>query len=354
MKPTDENDGGSTNDATRRDLEQLLPDGGNERIRSPLEISSETTVTRSERYSEFVDAHVIAPLRIAYDDFRTRLGLSIIVLYVLMGTVGVVLIPAPKSYAHPTLVSPFENLAYPLGTDNSGQGILAQIVHATPPMLEMIISGAVFATAVAVLIGTVSGYKGGRTDRILMLFTDVMMTIPGLPLVIVIAVILQPRSPWVVGLVLTINAWAGLARNIRSQVLTLREESYIEASRVIGMSTPRIIHEDVLPNLMSYISINFVRSARNVIFASVGLYFLGVLPFSNLNWGVMMNLAYTSGGALYSLDTAYWLIEPMLAIILLTFGLVLFSQGLDRVFNPRIRARHSQTVGGDEASEEGQ
>ncbi|WP_223302178.1 ABC transporter permease [Haladaptatus sp. R4] len=352
MKPTNPDDHDHTNDMTTHDLSELVPDGGSKSIQSPLEISSETTVTRSERYSEFFDTHVIAPLRIAYGDFRTRLGLIIISLYVLMGTVGVVLIPAPKTYAHPSLIKPFQNIAYPLGTDNSGQGILAQIIHATPPMIEMIISGAIFATAVAVLVGTISGYKGGRTDRILMLITDIMMTIPGLPLVIVIGVILQPKDPWVVGLVLTINAWAGLARNIRSQVLTLREESYIEASRVIGMSSPRIIREDVLPNLMSYISINFVRSARNVIFGSVGLYFLGVLPFSNLNWGVMMNLAYTSGGALSSLDTAYWLIEPMLAIILLTFGLVLFSQGLDRVFNPRIRARHSQTVGGDEESEE--
>ena len=332
-------------DNDKTSIDQLLPDGGSaSRIDSPLEISSETTVTRSERYTELLDAHLIAPFRIAWSDLRTRIGLIIVTFYLLMGTVGVLLIPAPSSYNHPTKALPFQHMAYILGTDDSGQSLLAQIVHATPAMLEMIFAGSVFATSVAVVIGTVSGYKGGRTDRILMILTDVMMTIPGLPLVIVIAIILQPKSPWVVGLVLTINAWAGLARNIRSQVLTLREESYIEASRVIGMSTPRIIREDVLPNLMSYISINFVRSARNVIFASVGLYFLGILPFTKLNWGVIMNVAYTAGGSLYTMRTAYWLIEPMIVIIVLTLGLVLFSQGLDRVFNPRVRARHSQTL----------
>lgn len=344
MKPTESTD---YNDKTS--IDQLVPDGGSaSRIDSPLEISSETTVSRSELYSELLDTHLVAPLRIAWSDFRTRIGLIIITFYLLMGTVGIYLVPAPSSYAHPPKALPFQNMAYILGTDDTGQSLLAQIVHATPPMLKMILAGSVFATSVAVIIGTVSGYKGGRIDRLLMILTDVMMTIPGLPLVIVIAVILQPKSPWVVGLVLTINYWAGLARNIRSQVLTLREESYIEASRVLGMSTPRIIREDILPNLMPYISINFVRSGRYVIFASVGLYFLGILPFTKLNWGVIMNLAYTAGGSLYTIRTAYWLIEPMIAIIILTLGLVLFSQGLDRVFNPRVRARHSNTISSEE------
>lgn len=180
-----------------------------------------------------------------------------------------------------------------------------------------------------------------------MSLTDILMTIPGLPLVIVLAVILEPDEPWMVGIILTINAWAGLARAIRSQVLTLRNESFVEASRLMGISTPTIIAKDIVPGLMPYITVNFVNSARGVIFSSVGLYFLGILPFTNLNWGVMMNLAYSTGGALYSVDVLHWLLIPMITIIILSLGLILFAQGTDRIFNPRVRVRQMSNDTGE-------
>jgi peptide/nickel transport system permease protein len=109
-----------------------------------------------------------------------------------------------------------------------------------------------------------------------------------------------------------------------------------------------VTYNDVLPNIMPYVTINFAKSARSVIFSSVGLYFLGVLPFSTANWGVMMNQAYGQGGALYSWNSAHWLLFPMGAVILLSFGFILFAQGTDRLFNPRVRARHAKVVGDDE------
>jgi peptide/nickel transport system permease protein len=184
-----------------------------------------------------------------------------------------------------------------------------------------------------------------------MTVTDIALTIPGLVLVIVLAVILDPKGPFLIGIVLSINAWAGLARAIRSEVLSLRHESYVEASRVLGLSTSKILRQDVIPNLMPYITMNFVQAARTVIFGSVGLFFLGILTSSAPNWGKMMNLAYSTAGALYTLDTAHWLIMPMLTIILFSLGLTLFAQGADRLFNPRIQARHSDSTP-DESSED--
>ena len=106
----------------------------------------------------------------------------------------------------------------------------------------------------------------------------------------------------------------------------------------MGISTPRIIVKDIIPNLMPYITVNFVFAARYVMFASVGLYFLGVLPYSAQNWGVTLNFAY-SNGALFSWQAAHWLLAPMIAIMGLSLGLILLGQGLDRVFNPRVRTR---------------
>lgn len=312
---------------------------------SPFNAVSDVTVTRGDKYRHLFEEFVVAPARILRSDWRALVGSSIIMFYVLMGTVGVQLVHTPKPNEGDRLVMPFQTLAHPLGTDGLGQDILAQIVHATPAMLKMILAGAVFSTVVATIVGTLAGYKGGRTDSVLMYFADVMMTIPGLPLIIVLAAIFDPRNPFLIGILLAINGWAGLARSLRSQVLTIRDEPYVEASRAMDISTPTILSTDIIPNLLPFIAVNFVGTARAIIFSSVGLYFIGVLPFSNLNWGVMMNLAYKTAGSLYTWQTAHWLLVPMVTIIVLSFGLILFTQALDQIFNPRVRARHAGSNG---------
>jgi peptide/nickel transport system permease protein len=322
--------------------------GKSQRPESPFDITADVQQTRAGQLRQLLDVWVVAPFRVMWTDTRTKIGLLVVMFYVFIGTLGVVIVPPPQLQAGPVFAPPFQDLQFPLGTDKFGQGILASLIHATPPMLKMILSGSVFTVTVATMIGTVSGYKGGVTDQVLMTITDIMLTIPGLPLVIVIAIALDPRNPFVIGIILSINAWAGLARSLRSQVLAIREDAYVEASKVMGVPTPRIVVADILPNLMPYIMVNFMQSARNVIFASVGLYYLGLLPFTTLNWGVMMNMAQAAG-ALRSDKVIWWLLFPMLTITFLTFGLIALAQGMDRVFNPRVRARHAKTLETDEA-----
>lgn len=311
--------------------------------------SNEQQIARSRTalYRERLDRYVLTPFRVIWSDWRTRLGTLIIFFYIFVGTVGVRVVDKPE-IGGPRLAGILEASGYPLGTNNLGESLMANLVHATPPMLKMIMAGAVFSTVIAVALGTVSGYKGGRVDTIISTVVDIAMTVPGLPLIILLIVTFQPTNPYLIGIVLAINGWAGLARNIRSQVLELRDNSYIEASRIMGRSTGGIVYDDILPNIMPFVLISFVNTARAVIFGSVGLYYLGILPDAFNNWGVMLNNAYSAGGALYSWDSVYWITLPMATIVLLSFGLVLFSQGTERLFNPRIRARHAETI--DETS----
>jgi len=319
----------------------------NETFTSGSSTEQQTARSRRSLYRERLDRYVLTPLRVIWNDWRTRLGTLIILFYILVGTVGVHYISEPQ-IGGPRLAGIFEAPGYPLGTNNLGEGLMSSLVHATPPMLKMITAGAVFATGIAVALGTVSGYKGGRVDTVLSTLIDIAMTVPGLPLIILLVVTFQPTNPFVIGIVLSINSWAGLARNIRSQVLELRDNSYIEASRIMGRSTGGIVYDDILPNIMPFVLISFVNTARAVIFGSVGLYYLGILQTPENNWGIMLNNAYSAGGALYSWDSLYWIVLPMATIVLLSFGLVLFSQGTERLFNPRIRARHAETI--DETS----
>ena len=318
------------------------------------ESTSTPDVSTEDRLREVYEERIRTPFLVAWADWRTRLGLLIIGGYVLMALVAVLdLWREPSTSQAPRYLMLFENMAYPLGTTASGVDLAALIIHSTPDILLMITAGAVWATGVAVAIGTLAGYKGGQVDRMLMSFSDLVMAIPGLPLVIILAVTLNPENPILLGVVINISYWAGLGRSLRSQVLTIRENDYVEASRTMGVSTPRIITKDVIPNLMPYVTVNFVFAARYVMFASIGLYFLGVLPYSQQNWGVTLNFAY-SGGALFSWSAAHWLLVPMVAIMGLSLGLILLGQGMDRVFNPRVRTRlagESESTGGDEREE---
>lgn len=307
---------------------------------SPFETISDVETSRSTRYRKFLEKHVVVPLRIFLGDWRGIVGTIIVGIYVFMGTVGVLVLERPSPNEGSPNAPPFETMALPLGTDALGQGIFRSLVYATPTMLLMILSGGVFAIFVASLVGITAGYKGGRVDTLLMGVSDMMIALPGLPLVMVITTIFAPRSAILVGILLAINQWAGLARTLRSQVLTLREESYVEAARVMGLPTYRIIIDDIVPGLMPYILISFVNAARAVIFGSVALYFLGVLPFSNFNWGVMMNIANDQGNALVVPAYRHTILFPMLAIVGLSMGLVLIAQAADRLFNVRLRSRH--------------
>ncbi|WP_136689765.1 ABC transporter permease [Halorhabdus amylolytica] len=325
---------------------QAVTDGG-EAV-SQFEQTAEFTMSKGERRRQWLEEKLLAPARIVWSDWRARTGLLVVSFYLLMGIVGPHVVAAPSPNQGRRLLGAFRSLEHPFGTTASGVDLLSQTVHATPAMLLMLASGAVFSVVLGTAIGTTSGYKGGRFDSIAMTINDMAMTIPGLPLTIVLASVLQIEGhPIVIGILITINAWAGLARAIRSQVLTLRESEYVEASRIMGISTPKIVLGDIVPNLMPYITMNFVQQARMVIFGSVGLYFLGVLPYTSTNWGVMMDAAVHRAGATSSLLAIHWLLVPMFTVIALAFGLTLLAQGADRIFNPRVRARHAETIEGE-------
>ncbi|WP_206425062.1 ABC transporter permease [Halosimplex salinum] len=340
-----ESSGGSAGDGA---AETVRSDGGTVGSGSPFETTSSTEETRGDRVRRFLDEFVRTPWSILRDDWRALVGFVIVSVYVLMGTVGVYLVETTSPAAGPKLVGAFQSSEFPLGTTSAGKDILSLTVHSTPSIMIMMTSGAVFTVVVGTLFGVVTGYKGGLVDTALSTITDVFINIPGLPLVIVLATLLEEwiNNPVTLGVLLAIAAWAGLARAIRSQVLTIRSESFVESARAMDLSTRWILSREIVPHLMPYIVVNMVNAARRVIFAAVALYFLGVLPFSDANWGVMLNNAYNAG-ALYRPSAYHWLLVPMIAISGIALGLILLAQSLDRVFNPRVRARHQNTGDGE-------
>jgi len=316
-----------------------------------FDVTAETTVSRWDRYRRMLDTMVLAPLRVMWRDGRTRLGAAILLVFVFVATVGVRFVADPDPNQGPRLVGAFQTWEHPLGTTVTGQDLLSLMVHSTTPMLKMLLAGAVLATVVATVVGVLAGYLSGWPDEFLTMLMDLVLAIPGLPLVMVLAVVFNPTDPYVIGALLVVNAWGGIARQIRSEAMKVAQETYVEASGVMGLSTLRILVLDLLPNIMPFILIRFVMVGRGVIVGSVALYFLGILPMTTQNWGVILNFAYENG-ALYTLDQAHWVLAPVIALVMLTYGLILFAQGMDQVFNPRVRARHAATVGTADVEDE--
>ncbi len=303
---------------------------------------SKVKVTPKDIIKAYIEDWIIVPGKILVRNRKAFIGFLITLGYILMAIVGPHIVPFPRNYTCPVYLPPTllkwpPSLEHPLGCGYFGEDIWGEIVWGAPTVLQIAFIAGFITTIVGITVGMISGFKGGALDSVLMGITDIVMTIPGLPLLIVLATVIRSANPWVIGMMLSVTAWAGLARSIRSQVLSLKEREFIEAAKVLGLSTGHIVFREIMPNLMSYIAINFIFATTGAIYSSVGLYFLGLLPYTTFNWGIMLNMAYTQAGAQYSFHTIHYLLAPIIAIIGFQVGLVLFSYAIDEMFNPRLR-----------------
>lgn len=229
------------------------------------------------------------------------------------------------------------SLAHPFGTDFQGRDVFGQIVHGGRDILNVAFLAAFFSTAIAVTFGSLAATLGGRADAAILAVADVVLTIPHLIVLIVVAAIFRPEGFLVLALLLASLQWAGLLRQVRAQILSLKERDYVEAARSLDLGTFHIIFREMLPNMASYVAIHFIFAMTGTVYAQVGLIVLGLVPLSGQNWGIMLYFAQNQG-ALYFSDSFWYIFSPILAISLFQLSLVALASGLEDVFNPRLRA----------------
>ena len=265
------------------------------------------------------------------------LGLGILVFYVLMAIFGPMLYPTNLP-TNPANIYASPSWAHPLGTDFEGTDVLGLIVTGSRYVLYSAGLAAFFTVSLGAILGLVSGYFRGWPEAIIMRIADFFLTVPGFPLLVVLSTVWNFGNPVSMGLVLGLTGWAALARAVRSQTLSLRERSFVEAARGLGLSRRQIVFGEVFPNTAPYVAMQFLLAITGSIYLEVGLFFLGVVPFSTNNWGVMLNLAFSQAGAMYSTRALPYLLSPLFCIMSLTFGIVLFLGAVDEVLNPRLRS----------------
>jgi peptide/nickel transport system permease protein len=226
--------------------------------------------------------------------------------------------------------------AHPLGTDFQGKDVLNQIVYGGQPILIVAILAAFFSTLIAITFGSISATVGGRLDAAILAITDVTLTLPKLILLIAIAAILRPTSFVVLAFILAAIQWSSLLRQVRAQVLSLKERDYVEAARSLDLGLFHIVFREILPTMRSYIVIHFILAMTEAMYAQVGIILLGLLPLTGSNWGIMLYFARDQG-ALFFRDSLWYILSPITAIALVQLSLVSFASALEDIFNPRLR-----------------
>ena len=221
-----------------------------------------------------------------------------------------------------------------LGTDAWGGDILSQLMHGARTALLVAVVAAATSVAIGTLIGLVAGYFAGLVDGSLMRLVDVMLTLPLIPLVLVLSSALGQLSIWGVVLLIGFLGWPGIARVIRAQALSLRTRDFIESARAYGAGNARIILRHMAPSVLPLAFVYMSLTANGAIFLEAALSFLGLGDPNTVSWGMMLQWCFKTGN---TFRAPYWMLPPGLAISALCFSFYLIGRGLDEVVNPKLR-----------------
>ncbi|PYE53866.1 ABC transporter permease [Deinococcus yavapaiensis] len=263
------------------------------------------------------------------------IGTTLFALLVVVSFLGALVVGAPQLDA--TTISGPPSASHVLGTDYQGRDNLALLVRGGADMVLLALIAGTLTTLVAVTLGSASAYVGGRVDALLMRATDLWLTIPRFILLVVVASTWRVQSTVALAALIAVFSWPVLARQVRANVLSLKEREYIEAARLLDLGPVHMLLRELLPSMAPFIVVSTIQSMTQAIYQQVGLAFLGILPLRD-NWGLLFSVAYGQN-AIYFADAAWSVLAPIGAICLLQLSLVMMARGYEETFNPRLRSQ---------------
>jgi peptide/nickel transport system permease protein len=224
---------------------------------------------------------------------------------------------------------------YVLGTTAEGYGILSQLIYGARPALIVGIVAAFMTVGIGTMVGLTAGYYGGYVDDFLMRLVDFVYGLPLLPTAIVLVTLLGPGLDSII-FAFVVLQWRTSARVIRSQVLSLRERSFVKAAKVSGASNWRIISRHIAPNILPMAFLYGAFAIAWAILTEAGVSFLGLGDPESVSWGVMLQNARVYSAM--TEGTWWWFMPPGICIALVVISGFLIGRGYEEIVNPELQA----------------
>lgn len=222
-----------------------------------------------------------------------------------------------------------------LGTTRLGYDVFTRLLYGARVSLAVGFGAGLLITAIGTVLGIIAGYKGGVVDEVITFFTNMILVIPNLPLLLVLAAFIGQASPLVIALILGFTSWAWGVRVTRSETLSIRQRDFVKSAEMLGEPGWRIMAFEVFPNLISIVGINFIGSVIFAVITEATLEFLGLGDPNTVSWGIML---YNAQNASALAVGAWWeLFSPCVALAVLGLGLALINFAIDEIANPRLR-----------------
>jgi peptide/nickel transport system permease protein len=271
------------------------------------------------------------------DSWRGRACLGVIGLFVFLAFFGSAIAPDdPNASSLDILAKPSSD--HWLGTTEQGSDVFSQLLVGARVSIVVGFAAAAISALLGATVGLVGGYFGGWTDRTLDAFENWFLVIPQIPLMIVLARLLEP-SLGVLIAVIGLTSWAGTGRIVRSQVLTLRERAFVERARALGAGDIYIIRKHILPNTVPLIYANTVLIVAVAILSEAALAFLGLGDPTRISWGTMLENALSAGAP--SAGAWWYVIPPGLCITVLVLAVSMVGYLFEEYVNPRLREQQA-------------
>jgi len=270
----------------------------------------------------------------AVQNAKLRVGLLVVCLMVLLAIIGPMLTDRqPREFVAPGPLPPSSE--YWFGTTSFGEDVYTQFVHGLRATFIVGLLGGGLGTLLGVLIGFTAGYRGGIVDEILNMFTNIVLVVPSLVVLIIVVAYLDVRGFLFESVFIGCFAWPWVARAVRAQTFSLRNRDFVDLARLSGMKPWRIIATEIAPNMLSYLLLASILQFGGAILTAAALDFIGLGPTNAVSLGLMMNHAVIYGALL--LGMWWWFIPPGLAITTIVGALYVTNVGLDEAFNPKLR-----------------